>query len=190
MWLTSSATPNTIVLRPCDLIETAEAWEIALDSVDAPSVMALSRQNLPLLRETAGENLSAKGAYILREASAAPKVILMATGSEVEIAVNAREALESDGIPTRVVSVPTMELFRAQSEDYRREVLPAGTVRVAIEAGVRQGWDWLLMGEGGSEAKSAFIGMNHFGASAPADILYKEFGITPENTVEKAKALL
>ena len=184
------ATPNTIVLRPCDLIETAEAWEIALDSVDAPSVMALSRQNLPLLRETAGENLSAKGAYILREASAAPKVILMATGSEVEIAVNAREALEADGIPTRVVSVPTMELFRAQSEDYRREVLPAGTVRVAIEAGVRQGWDWLLMGEGGSEAKSAFIGMNHFGASAPADILYKEFGITPENTVEKAKALL
>ena len=89
-----------------------------------------------------------------------------------------------------LVSVPTMELFRAQSEDYRREVLPAGTVRVAIEAGVRQGWDWLLMGEGGSEAKSAFIGMNHFGASAPADILYKEFGITPEKTVEKAKALL
>ena len=184
------ATPNTIVLRPCDLIETAEAWEIALDSVDAPSVMALSRQNLPLLRETAGENLSAKGAYILREASAAPKVILMATGSEVEIAVNAREALEADGIPTRVVSVPTMELFRAQPEDYRREVLPAGTVRIGIEAGVRQGWDWLLMGEGGSDATSDFVGMNHFGASAPAERLYKEFGITPENVVEKAKALL
>ena len=184
------ATPNTIVLRPADLIETAEAWEIAIESEGAPSVMALSRQNLPLLRETAGENLSAKGAYILREASAAPKVILMATGSEVEIAVNARAALEADGIPTRVVSVPTMELFRAQPEDYRREVLPAGTVRIGIEAGIRQGWDWLLMGEGGSDATSDFVGMTHFGASAPAERLYQEFGITPENVVEKAKALL
>ncbi|WBU58922.1 transketolase [Paracoccus albus] len=184
------ATPNTLVLRPCDLIETAEAWEIALETTDAPSVMALSRQNLPLLREDAGENRSAKGAYILREASAEPKVILIASGSEVEIAVNARETLEAAGIPTRVVSIPSMELFRDQPESYRREVLPKGTARIGIEAGVRQSWDWLLLGEGGSETTSAFIGMSGFGASAPADVLYKEFGITPENVVKVAKELV
>ncbi|MEF9604299.1 transketolase, partial [Paracoccus sp. PXZ] len=144
------ATPNTLTLRPCDLIETAEAWEIALSSESTPTVMALSRQNLPLLREDAGvENLSAKGAYVLREAGAAPKVILLASGSEVEIAVAAREALEAEGVPTRVVSVPSMELFRDQDAEYRRQVLPAGTVRVAIEAAVRQPWDWLLLGERG-----------------------------------------
>ena len=184
------ATPNTLMLRPCDLIETAEAWEIALSSTSTPSVLALSRQNLPLLRETAGENMTAKGAYILREASAAPKVILMATGSEVEIAVAARETLEASGVPTRVVSVPTMELFREQDAEYRASVLPAGTVRVAIEAGIRQPWDWLLLGERGREESSGFIGMTGFGASAPAPTLYKEFGITPEATVAEARRLL
>uniref|UniRef100_UPI0035B0E479 transketolase family protein n=1 Tax=Paracoccus sp. TaxID=267 RepID=UPI0035B0E479 len=184
------ATPNTLMLRPCDLIETAEAWEIALSSSSTPSVLALSRQNLPLLRETAGENMTAKGAYILREASAAPKVILMATGSEVEIAVAARETLEASGVPTRVVSVPTMELFREQDAEYRASVLPAGTVRVAIEAGIRQPWDWLLLGERGREESSGFIGMTGFGASAPAPTLYKEFGITPEATVAEARRLL
>ncbi|SDE65807.1 transketolase [Paracoccus isoporae] len=184
------ATPNTMVLRPCDLIETAEAWEIALDSEDAPSVMALSRQNLPLLREEAGENLSAKGAYVMREASAAPKVILMATGSEVEIAVNAREILEAAGIPTRVLSVPCMELLREQDAAYRETLLPADTVRVAVEAGVRQGWDWLLMGERGSDTRAGFVGMDGFGASAPAPKLYEEFGITPDAVAETAKALL
>ncbi|WBU57572.1 transketolase [Paracoccus sediminicola] len=184
------ATPNTLVLRPCDLIETAEAWEIALDSEDAPSVMALSRQGLPLLRQDAGDNLSARGAYVMREASATPKVILMASGSEVEIAVKAQEKLEEAGTPTRVVSVPCMELFRDQDEAYRQQVLPGDTVRVAIEAGVRQGWDWLLMGERGSDARAAFVGMDGFGASAPAPRLYEEFGITPEAVVEKAKALL
>ncbi|MDO5643683.1 MAG: transketolase [Paracoccus sp. (in: a-proteobacteria)] len=184
------ATPNTLVLRPCDLIETAEAWQIALESTGAPSVMALSRQNLPLLRESVDENLSAKGAYILREASATPQVILLATGSEVEIAVKARETLEAAGTPTRVVSVPSMELFRDQPESYRREILPAGPVRIGIEAGVRQGWDWLLLGEGGEEARAAFIGMSGFGASAPADRLYREFGITPENVAETAQSLL
>lgn len=184
------ATPNTLMLRPCDLIETAEAWEIALSSTSTPSVLALSRQNLPLLRETAGENMTAKGAYILREASAAPKVILMATGSEVEVAVAARETLEASGVPTRVVSVPTMELFREQDAGYRASVLPAGTVRVAIEAGIRQPWDWLLLGERGREESSGFIGMTGFGASAPAPTLYKEFGITPEATVAEARRLL
>ncbi|WP_017997992.1 transketolase [Paracoccus sp. N5] len=184
------ATPNTLTFRPCDLVETAEAWEIALTSESTPSVLALSRQNLPTLRETAGENLTAKGAYVLREASAEPQVILMATGSEVEIAVAARDTLEAKGIPTRVVSVPSMELFRDQPEDYRKQVLPKGPVRIAIEAAVRQPWDWLLLGERGKEKKAGFIGMTGFGASAPAPTLYKEFGITAEATVALAKRLL
>ena len=185
------ATPNTLTLRPCDQVETAEAWEIALSQKSTPSVLALSRQNLPLLREDAGaENLVAKGAYVLREASGAPQVVLMASGSEVEIAVAAREALEEAGTPTRVVSVPSMELFRDQPADYRRAVLPEGPVRIAIEAAVRQPWDWLLLGEGGREEKSDFVGMASFGASAPAPVLYKEFGITADTVVEKARALL
>jgi transketolase len=184
------ATPNTLTFRPCDQTETAEAWEIALSQDATPSVLALSRQNLPLLRQDTGENLTAKGAYVLREASATPKVVLMATGSEVEIAVAARDALEGQGIATRVVSVPSMELFRDQPRDYRAVVLPANTVRIAIEAAVRQPWDWLLLGERGQEDRSAFVGMEGFGASGPAPELYKEFGITAEAVAERAKALL
>ncbi|MTH63540.1 transketolase [Paracoccus shanxieyensis] len=184
------ATPNTMTFRPCDVIETAEAWEIALSSETTPSVLALSRQNLPTLREDAGENLTAKGAYVLREASAEAQVILMATGSEVEIAVAARDMLEAQGVPTRVVSVPSMELFRDQPGDYRKEVLPKGPVRIAIEAAIRQPWDWLLLGERGREKKAGFIGMTGFGASAPAPVLYKEFGITAEATVAEARRLL
>ena len=186
------ATPNTLVLRPCDEVETAEAWELALSQEKTPTIMALSRQNLPTLRTTlSDENLSAKGAYILREAvGGKPSVVLMATGSEVEIAVAARDALEAEGVPTRVVSVPSMELFRAQSTSYRQDVLPAETVRVAIEAAVRQPWDWLLLGERGREEKSAFVGMTGFGASAPAPALYKEFGITPEHVVAEVKSRL
>ncbi|MDO5631474.1 MAG: transketolase [Paracoccus sp. (in: a-proteobacteria)] len=187
----SRATPNTLVLRPCDQIETAEAWDIALSQDSTPSVLALSRQNLPLLREEAGaENLSARGAYILREASDEPEVILMATGSEVEIAVAAREKLEAEGIATRVVSVPSMELFRDQPKDYRKDILPKGPVRIAIEAAIRQPWDWLLLGERGREKKAGFVGMTGFGASAPAPELYKEFGITAEAVVELARELL
>ena len=185
------ATPNSWTFRPCDLVETAEAWELALTAEATPSVLALSRQNLPTLRVDAGEeNLTARGAYVLREASATPQAILMATGSEVEIAVKAAETLEADGIPTRVVSVPCMELFREQDADYRASVLPKGPVRVAVEAAVRQPWDWLLMGQGESEDRADFVGMTGFGASAPADRLYKEFGITSDATVAKVKALL
>ncbi|SHM26202.1 transketolase [Paracoccus solventivorans] len=185
------ATPNTWTFRPADLVETAEAWELALTADGTPSVLALSRQNLPTLRlDHTDDNLTARGAYVLREASGAPQAILMASGSEVEIAVKAAEALEAEGIPTRVVSVPCMELFRDQPEDYRANVLPEGPVRVAVEAAVRQPWDWLLMGERGAEKRAGFIGMTGFGASAPADRLYKEFGITPEATVAKVKALL
>ncbi|MCF3972212.1 transketolase [Paracoccus salsus] len=186
------ATPNILTLRPCDQVETAEAWEIALSQTDRPSIMALSRQNLPTLRTTHhDENRSARGAYTLREASGGkPQVVLMATGSEVEIAVAARDALEADGTPTRVVSVPSMELFRAQPAEWRAQVLPGDTVRVAIEAAVRQPWDWLLLGERGREEKSAFVGMQGFGASAPAPALYKEFGITAEAVIERVKAML
>ena len=185
------ATPNTWTFRPADVVETAEAWELALTTGSTPSVLALSRQNLPTVRtEHTAENLTARGAYVLREASAAPKAILMASGSEVEIALKAAEALEAGGTPTRVVSVPCMELFRDQPEEYRTQVLPEGPVRVAIEAAVRQPWDWLLMGERGDWKRQNFVGMTGFGASAPADRLYKEFGITPEATVAKVKALL
>ncbi|WP_411958010.1 transketolase [Paracoccus homiensis] len=188
----SRATPNTLTLRPCDQVETAEAWEIALSQTTKPSIMALSRQNLPTLRTThKDENLSAKGAYVLRDASGGkPAAVLMATGSEVEIAMAARDALEADGTPTRVVSVPSMELFRDQPAAYREEVLPAGTVRIAIEAAVRQPWDWLLLGERGREEKSAFVGMEGFGASAPAPALYKAFGITADAVVERVRTML
>ena len=187
----SRATPNTLVLRPADLVEVAECWEVAFSQKSTPSVMALSRQNLAPMRKThTGQNLSAKGAYVLAEATGKRKVILIATGSEVEIAMAAREALEATGVGTRVVSMPSMELFAAQDEAYRKKVLPAGAVRVAIEAGVRQGWDRWLFAERGREAKAAFIGMSTFGASAPYDRLYKEFGITAEATVAAAMALL
>ncbi|MCT8328615.1 transketolase [Albidovulum sediminis] len=185
------ATPNTWTFRPADLVETAEAWELALTSANTPSVLALSRQNLPTVRTAhTARNLTAQGAYVLAEATARRQVILMATGSEVEIALKARAALEAEGIGTRVVSVPCMELFAAQPEAYRKRVLPAGPVRVAVEAAVRQPWDRLLLGERGSEKKAAFVGMEGFGASAPAERLYAEFGITAEAVAAKARALL
>jgi transketolase len=185
------ATPNMRVFRPADLVETAEAWELALTSDRTPSVLALSRQNLPTVRtDHKLKNLSAQGAYVLAEAEGKRQVILMATGSEVEIAMNARELLQADGIGTRVVSMPCAELFAEQDEGYRRRVLPAGPVRIAIEAGVRQGWDRWLLGERGREKKADFVGMEGFGASGPAEELYAHFGITAENVAEKAKALI
>ena len=187
----SRSTPNTLVFRPADLVEVAECWELAFAQKSTPSVMALSRQNLAAVRKVhTNTNLSAKGAYVLAEATGKRQVILMATGSEVEIAMAAREALEAQGIGTRVVSMPSMELFAQQDEAYRRKVLPPGPVRVAIEAGVRMGWDRWLLGERGRDGKAGFVGMSSFGASAPYDRLYKEFGITAEAAVEKAKALL
>ena len=188
----SRATPNTNVFRPADLVETAEVWELALTAKTTPSVLALSRQNLPAVRKThVAANLSAKGAYVLAEATGARRVILIATGSEVEVALKARDALEAEGIGTRVVSMPCMELFAAQDEAYRKRVLPAGPVRIGIEAGVRAGgWDRWLLGERGREAKAGFVGMTGFGASAPIDRLYKEFGITAEAAAALAKSLL
>jgi transketolase len=185
------ATPNTHVFRPADTVETAEAWEMALTSNSTPSVLCLSRQNLPTVRtEHKTKNLTAQGAYVLADAEGKRQAILMATGSEVEIALAARDLLQAQGIGTRVVSMPCWELFEAQDEAYRRKVLPAGPVRVAIEAGVRMGWDKWLMGERGNNKKAGFIGMPGFGASAPADRLFKEFGITAEDTAALVTSLI
>ena len=186
------ATPNINVFRPADAVETAEAWELALSSDSTPSVLALSRQGLPTVRiEHKTKNLTAFGAYVLAEAEVDRRqVILMATGSEIAIAMDARARLEAEGIGTRVVSMPCAELFAQQDEKYRRKVLPAGAVRVAVEAGVRQGWNRWLLDERGKSAKAAFVGMDSFGASAPAPELYAHFGITAENIAETAKGLL
>ena len=185
------ATPNTLVFRPADSTETAEAWEIALEQTKTPSVMALSRQSAPALRDTyKGANLVSQGAYVLAESEGKRQVILMATGTEVSVAMEARDKLQAEGIGTRVVSMPCMELFAAQPETYRRKILPSGAVRIAVEAGVRQGWDQWLLGERGRDVKAGFIGMTGFGASAPAERLYQEFGITADATATLAKELL
>lgn len=186
------ATPNTYVFRPADTVETAETWEIAISSKDTPSVIALTRQNLPTVRtEHKLKNLAAQGAYVLAEATGKRQVILIATGSEVATAIEAKAKLEAEGIGTRVVSMPCMELFAQQDEAYRRKVLPAGAaVRVGVEAGVRQGWDQWLLGERAKPGKSDFVGMDRFGASAPAGELFEKFGITAQNVADKARALL
>ena len=188
----SRATPNTYVFRPADTVETAEAWELALTAKETPSVLSLTRQGLPTVRtEHKNANLSAKGAYVLADSEGKRQVILIATGSEVSIALKARESLQAQGIGTRVVSMPCMELFAEQDEAYRRKVLPAGNiVRIGIEAGVRQGWDRWLLGERGREAKTGFIGMDRFGASAPAEVLFEKFGITSDAIVKMANDLL
>lgn len=185
------ATPNINVFRPADTIETAEAWETALGSSSTPSVLALSRQNLPLFRtKHTRTNMTSRGAYVLAEAEGRRQAILLATGSEVGIAMAAREALHAKGIGTRVVSMPCWELFEEQDEAWRRKVLPAGPVRVAIEAAIRFGWDRWLFGERGTRKKSGFVGMHGFGASGPIDDVYAHFGITPGAVVEKVESLL
>ncbi|KQB97810.1 transketolase [Loktanella sp. 1ANDIMAR09] len=185
------ATPNMNVFRPADTVETAEAWEIALTSQKTPSVLALTRQGLPTVRtEHKNKNMVAQGAYVLADAEGKRQAILLATGSEVSIAMEARDLLQAEGIGTRVVSMPCWELFEEQEESYRKRVLPGGPVRVAIEAGIRFGWDRWLFGERGKREKSGFIGMHGFGASAPAERLFKEFGITAQDTADKVKSLI
>jgi transketolase len=185
---TLRAMPNLNVFRPADIVETAECWALALHNDKTPSVLALTRQGVATLRTNhSAENRSAKGAYVLAEASDgadARRVTLLATGSEVEIAMAGRAALEADGTPTAVVSVPCFELFAAQDEAYRKSVLGPQTVRVGVEAAVRQGWDALIRNHGG------FVGMDSFGASAPAGQLYEHFGITADAVVAEAKKRL
>ncbi|MFZ4540902.1 MAG: transketolase [Rickettsiales bacterium] len=176
------AIPNLNVFRPCDATETMECWQLAVGSPKTPSILALTRQALPHQRnEYVAENLCAKGAYILREAKGGkPQVVLLATGSEVMLAVEAQVQLEAKGIATRVVSVPCMELFAQQTAAYRKQVLGEKVKRVACEAAIEQGWEKLLGDEG------AFVGMKSFGASAPAEILYEKFGITAAAIVTAA----
>jgi len=179
------AMPNMLVFRPADSVETAECWALALAAADAPSSIALTRQKVPVLRtEHTAENLSARGGYVLAPADGEARVTLIATGSEVQLAVAAREMLQADGVPTAVVSMPCCELFDRQDEAYRRATLGPGTVRVAVEAGVSFGWERYI-GEAGG-----FVGMTGFGASAPAGVLYEKFGITAEAVAKAARARL
>ena len=180
------AMPNVNVFRPADIVETAEAWQIALSSEKTPSVLALSRQGLPQLRlgDDVTENKSAKGGYILKEASTDAKVTLLATGSEVAIADEARTMLEDAGIATQLVSIPCLDILMQQDKAYLESLVPAGAVPIAVEAGVRQGWSELIGRDG------RFIGMCSFGASAPAKKLYEEFGITADAIVDAAKQAL
>ncbi len=178
------AMPNLNVFRPADSVETAECWKLALEAKTTPSLMALSRQKVPAVRTSAGENLSARGAYQLAAAGHPAQVTIFATGSEVGVAMAARDLLEADGIGARVVSVPCFELFAAQPADYQAQVIGETDVRVAVEAGVQQGWERFIGPDG------AFVGMHGFGASAPFEKLYDHFGITAQAVAAAAKAKL
>jgi transketolase len=182
------AIPNVMDLRPADPVETAAAWKLALGRTDGPAFLSLTRQALPILSRDATPDPAevSKGGYIFREASGEhPRIILLASGSELHLAVQGRDLLEAAGIPTRVVSLLSWHLFSVQDESYRRQVLPPEvSVRVSIEAGGTMGWHrWV-----GSEGRA--LGIDHFGASAPAGTLFREFGITAEAVVEEARKLL
>lgn len=178
------AIPNCYTFRPCDGVETAECWQIALEKKDAPSVLALTRQGLPTLRvQYEAKNLSAQGGYTLMENSEAPELILIATGSEVSLAAEAYETLSSQGRTARVISMPCLDLFLEQEQTYQDELLGFnrdGTKRIIIEAGIQQSWDRLM------QRGDVFIGMKGFGESAPADQLFKHFGITADAIIKAA----
>ena len=180
------AMPNMLVLRPADAVEAAECWEIALDHRAGPVTLVFARQVLPAVRRThVADNLCRRGAYVLAEGEAGTRAVtLLATGSEVALALEARSRLQSEGISTAVVSMPSWELFDAQERTYRNAVLHPGGVRVAVEAALRFGWDRYLGERGG------FVGMIGFGASGPADALYEHFGVTPAAIVTEAKRCL
>jgi transketolase len=179
------AIPNLLVMRPADTIETAECWELALNHADRPTLMALSRQGVPALRDDFAENKSAKGAYILDEAEGKEQVRIFSTGTEVSIARDARKLLADKGIAASVVSIPCFDLFEEADSEYRSHILGGpGLVKVGIEAAVRLGWDSVIGPEG------IFIGMNSFGESAPAPDLYKHFDITAEAVAGAASARL
>ncbi|WP_298745434.1 transketolase [uncultured Brevundimonas sp.] len=179
------AIPNLLVFRPADTVETMECWRLALEHGSAPSVLALSRQKTAAVRTVAaGENLSARGAYEIKAANGEARVTLFGTGTELPLALKAAETLETEGTPTRVVSVPCFELFERQDAAYQASVIGRGTVRVAVEAAIRQGWERFIGEDGG------FVGMTGFGASAPAEVLYEKFGITAAAVVAAVKARL
>ena len=178
------AIPNLDVFRPADMTETAECWQLALESQTTPSVLALTRQDLePMRLEFDGENLCSYGAYECSgTGDATAQVSIFASGSEVELANAAKAELDGLGIATRVVSVPCFERFAAQSSSYRQSVIGDAPVKIGVEAAIRQGWDMLIGSDG------IFVGMDSFGASAPYKQLYEHFGITVSTVVEAAKA--
>jgi transketolase len=172
------AMPNMTLFRPCDAVETAECWALALRNSHGPTVLALSRQNVPQVRLTSKrENMCAKGAYVLSGADD-PKVVLLGTGSEVQIAVEVQKLLAVQGVAATVVSMPSWEIFEKQSPAYKASVLPSGTLKVVIEAAASQGWHKYI-GRAG-----LFFGLDTFGASAPAEKLYEHFGLTAKNVAE------
>jgi transketolase len=173
------AMPNLAVLRPADAVEAAECWQLAVANRRSPSAIVNSRQPLPPVRTgVTEENLCARGAYVIAEAQGGPRrATLFASGSEVAVALAARTALQAEGVPTAVVSVPCWEIFDRQDAAYQASILGRGTVRVAVEAAVKQGWERFVGEEGG------FVGMSTFGASGPEAELFRHFGITPEAVV-------
>ena len=186
--MTLRTMPNLLDLRPADAAETAVAWRIAMERTDGPTWLSLTRQGVPPLDRTvlASAAEARKGAYVLADASgSAPGVVLIASGSEIGIALEAKEALEAEGIATRVVSMPSWYLFAQQDQAYRDLVLPPTVrARVALEAGSTFGWARWVGDAGGA------VGVDHFGASAPAEALYERFGVTSEAVVAKARATL
>lgn len=175
--------PNLDVYRPCDAVETAECWALAIEAEDRPSLLALSRQNLTQLRTDISENWSAKGAYRLRAANAARRVVLIATGSEVSLAISVADSLEEHGVGADVVSMPSWERFDVQAFEYKSDVLPIGPLRVSIEAGTTMGWE-RYVGDG------LRIGIDSFGASGPIDALYEHFGLTADKITPQIIARL
>jgi len=177
------AMPNLWVLRPCDGVETAECWELALNRTEGPSILSLTRQGVKTLREDSDDNLCARGAYILADCGCdeGPQVTLFASGSEVEIAMEAKETLDKDDIRTRVISVPCMDIFFEQDSEYQQSFVCNDSIKIAVEAGVKQGWERFIGPHG------YFIGMDSFGESAPSADLYNHFNITVEAIVEAAK---
>jgi transketolase len=179
------AIPNLNVFRPCDTVETAECWAAALAASSTPSILSLSRQGLPCMRtEHTDENLSAKGGYVLAEAEGPREVSLIASGSEVSIAMEARDQLQAEGVSAAVVSMPCLEKFEEQNQQYRDQVTPPEIPVVVVEAAIEQSWGRYL------GRKGKFVGMSTFGASAPAGDLYKHFGITAENVKKAVKEVL
>jgi transketolase len=178
------AMPNLLVFRPADAVETAECWAIAVANKTGPSLLALSRQNLPTVRHDVSSNMSAKGGYRLKSAEATRKVVLIATGSEVAIALDVAAKLEASGQGTDVISMPSTELFDAQTADYQADILPEDALIVSIEAGTTFGWE-RYTGRNGLR-----FGIDSFGASAPIEALYDYFGLTAEKIYPQITARL
>ena len=177
------AMPNINVFRPCDVVETAEAWQLAVSAENKPSILALSRQSVPTLREEVKENKTAKGGYVISSADGVAKATVIATGTEVSLAIAAQKQLRNLGIEINVVSMPCQELFDAQTEEYKQTVLGSAP-RIAIEAGTTFGWERYV------GANGAIMGIDTFGASGKGEAVYEHFGLTVDNIVEKVKMFI